>query len=153
MIFDSIENAKLYYGLHEGIAKVLGQVKDYTADNYPDGRVEIDGDNVFLNTTPYTTVVKESPTFEAHRKYIDVMYMVEGEEIIYVNPTSKLSDITQEYCEEKDVLLAGPEADAIPVRIKSGQFVILFPQDAHAPSCAADNTPMLVKKIIGKVKI
>lgn len=152
MIFDSIENAKMYYGLHKGIAAAFEQMKDYTSDNYPDGKVIVDGDNVFLNTAPYETAVKNNPTFEAHRKYIDVMFMVDGDEIIYVTPTSKLSDITQEYSAEKDVLLAGPEPDAIPVRIKSGQFVILFPQDAHAPACAADK-PMLVKKIIAKVKI
>ena len=35
MIFDSIENAKLYYGLHEGIAKVLGQVKNTAPTTIP----------------------------------------------------------------------------------------------------------------------
>ena len=51
-----------------------------------------------------------------------------------------------------EALLAELDADTTAVRLQAGCFVILFPQDAHAPACAVD-APKNVKKIIGKVKV
>ena len=89
---------------------------------------------------------------EAHRKYVDVMCMIEGEETIYVQPTALLHHITQAYDENQDALLAEMEEGCCEIRLHPGEFVILFPEDAHAPGCRI-NGPSHVKKIIGKVRI
>ena len=47
-----------------------------------DGRVEIDGDRVFALVQRYETVMTDAPRFEYHRKYIDIQYIVSGEEVI-----------------------------------------------------------------------
>ena len=80
------------------------------------------------------------------------MYMVEGEETIYVKPTSQLSNITMEYDPAGDALLAAMDADATPVRLTAGSFIVLMPQDAHAPACWVGEAKG-VKKIIGKVRV
>jgi len=152
MILDIIENAASYAGLHAGIDLALKAVAAYTPDNYETGRIEIDGDKVFLNRNAYATADPAKAIFEAHRDYIDVMYMVEGEETIYVKPTSQLSNITKEYNEEGDYLLADFDKDATPVHLTAGSFVILMPQDAHAPNCWYGESRN-VKKIVGKVRI
>ncbi len=152
MILDQMKNASFYKGVMPAIAVALEKMAIYTPDNYPVGRVDVDGDNLFLLLNAYQTHATEDALFEAHQKYIDVMYMVEGEEIIYVKPTEALSAVTQPYDSEKDVLLAKLDCDATPVRLVAGNFVVLFPQDAHAPACYID-TPRAVKKIIGKVTI
>ena len=137
MIFDTIENAKTYKGLNERIDRVLEEVVKYTPENY---------------TTAYETKPAAGSLAEAHRQYIDVMYMVEGEELIYVKPTDKLQNITKEYDPSIEALLADLDADATPVRLQAGSFVVLFPQDSHCPGRCVD-APMNVKKIIGKVRI
>ena len=78
------------------------------------------------------------------------MYMVEGEETIYVKPSSQLSNITSAYDANGDYLLADFDQDATPVHLTAGSFIILLPQDAHAPGCWVDS-PKDVKKIVGKV--
>ena len=78
------------------------------------------------------------------------MYMVEGEETIYVKPVSQLSNITAEYNPDGDYLLADFDADATPVHLTAGSFIILLPQDAHAPNCWYGEAKN-VKKIVGKV--
>ena len=88
MILDTIQNASVYEGLHAGIDLALKAVAAYTPENYETGKVELDGDKVFLLRNAYTTNDPAAAKFEAHRAYIDVMYMVEGEETIYVKPTS-----------------------------------------------------------------
>ena len=151
MILDTIANASVYEGLHAGIDMALKAVAAYTPENYETGKVELDGDKVFLLRNAYTTNDPANAIFEAHRAYIDVMYMVEGEETIYVKPTSQLSNITKEYDPAGDALLADLDADATPVRLTAGSFIVLMPQDAHAPGIAPDGKPAHQRKCVVKV--
>ena len=152
MILDTLSNAAQYKGIHTGINMVLEAAKAYTPENYPSGRVVLDGDNVFMNMAAYETHPTDNAVFEAHKQYVDVMVMVEGTETIYVKATDALSHVYQEYKPEVEALLADFDTDATPVRLEAGSFVVLFPQDAHSPGCHADG-PVNVKKIIGKVCI
>ncbi len=152
MIFDTLQNAKQYEGIHKGVDKILSLAASYTEENFPKETLKIDGDKLFMIFADYETHKKSEAKTEAHRKYIDVMYMVSGEETIYVKPTDKLQNITMEYSDEQDALLGDVDDDATPVILKSGSFVVLFPQDAHAPACDT-NSQQKVKKIIGKVFI
>lgn len=153
MIYDTLENAAQYKGLHAGIDMVLEAAKAYNAENYPEKtRVVLDGENVFMNMAAYETHTTEKAVFEAHGQYADVMVMIEGTETIYVKPTSRLSHVYQEYDPKIEALLADFDTDATPLRMEPGNFVVLLPQDAHSPGCVAD-APMNVKKIIGKVKL
>lgn len=152
MILDTMENAKQYQGLNSDVDRVLEAMQAYTPDNYPGGRVELDGDRLFMLLNSYETGSPEGALCEAHRQYLDVMYMVEGEETIYVKPTSQLKNVTKEYDPAIEALLGETDADATPVRLTAGSFIVLFPQDAHTPAMYADG-PCQVKKIIGKVRI
>ena len=152
MIFDSLANAKQYAGLNAKIDKLLEEVKKYTPDNYPEGVLELDGKDLYMIFANYETHDRKDAILEAHKQYIDVMYMVEGEETIYVKQTNDIKNITKEYDAEIDALLGDLDDDVVPVRLKKGEFVVLFPQDAHSPACVVD-TPINVKKIIGKVHI
>lgn len=152
MILDTMENAKQYAGLNPDVDRILEEMKAYTPDNYPGGRIELDGNRLFMRLNSYETHELGESLSEAHRKYLDVMYMVEGEETIYVKPTAQLRSVTKEYDPAIEALLAETDTDATPVLLKAGSFVILFPQDAHTPGCHA-NGPCTVKKIIGKVQI
>ncbi len=152
MIFDTIQHAEQYKNLNPAINRALEAARAYTPENYPGGRVELAGDSLFLNLASYETHPAEDALMEAHQQYIDVMYMVEGSETIYVKSTDQLACITQEYDGEGDALLAKKDADTTAVRLEAGSFIILFPQDAHAPGCHAEG-PVAVKKVIGKVRI
>ena len=152
MIVDSIKNAYLYKGLNENIDKVLEVAATLKGETFETGRQEIDGKNVFINYVSYETKPREVSASEAHRLYVDVMYMVDGSETIYVKPTDKLKNITKEYNPEIEALIADLDDDVTAVRLDAGMFCILFPDDAHAPACICDRA-MTVKKIIGKVKI
>ena len=152
MIFDSMSNAKQYAGLNPDIDRILEAMQQYTPDNYPGGRIELDGSRLFMLLNQYETRSVEGAQSEAHQQYIDVMYMIEGEEIIYVKDSAQLKNITMPYNPEKECLLGDTDADATPIHMTPGRFVVLYPQDAHTPNCRVDG-PMNVKKIVGKVRI
>lgn len=152
MILDTLSNAGTYLFPYAGISQVLEAAKSYTPENFSRGIVELDGRRVYMNLASYETHAPEGALAEAHQRYIDVMVMVEGEETIYVKDVNRLEKITKPYSETGDVLLADRDADTTAVRLAPGQFLVLFPQDAHSPGCHADG-PMTVKKIVGKVRI
>ena len=48
-----------------------------------DGRHPIDGEAIFALVSTYETEPEGARSFEAHRKYIDVQYLLSGREIIH----------------------------------------------------------------------
>ena len=48
MILDTIDHANQYAGLNIRLDTALNAMKVYTPDNYPGGRIELDGEKLFL---------------------------------------------------------------------------------------------------------
>lgn len=111
-------------------------------------RIELDGDKVFAMIQHYNTKPKEQGFWEAHRKYIDVQYVAEGQELMGYANFDHLE--AGEYDAEKDFTLLKGEGSF--VLMKAGTFVILGPQDAHMPQIAVD-APQPVKKVVIKVAV
>ena len=100
----------------------------------------------------YETKVKNEVGFEAHRKNIDIQYLLKGEERIACMPIEKLTE-TEPYSEEKDAAFYAAEGVAAQtMTIGGGYFAIFFPQDGHMPQLCVDE-PEMVKKVVVKVAI
>ena len=52
MIIDHIKNADYYKDTMPAIARALEEVAKYTPETCTSGRVDIDGDNLFLTLSP-----------------------------------------------------------------------------------------------------
>jgi YhcH/YjgK/YiaL family protein len=100
----------------------------------------------------YETAAKAEPRFEAHRKYIDVQFMVSGTEVIGWAPLSALA-VTEAYDAEKDVCFGLVKQGLwTSVRLGAGQLAVLYPEDAHAPRLAA-GAPSQAVKVVVKVAV
>ena len=114
----------------------------------PLGKYELDGDNIYYMVQKYDTS-PDKTVAEAHKKYIDIQYIVKGEEIIAVSPIQ--SEKTEvEAKEEKDVWFY--ECETQPLILKDGEFMVLYPSDLHLPGKAV-NEPKEVLKVVVKVKV
>ena len=151
MIVDYIENAYLYIGLSDGLRKAFEIIKDKALSQKADGRYDVDGDKLYYIVQHYTTKPREECKLEAHKKYIDVQFVVTGQEIIYYTPLNGLK-IETPYDQTKDVAFYKVPADITGVNLTPGMFCILFPQDAHIPGCQIDG-PSNVHKVVVKVKM
>ena len=145
MIFDRIENVNNYKGLGRLYTALEFMAKsDFT--NIPIGKYELD-DNIYYMVQQYDTN-PDKTVAEAHKKYIDIQYIVKGEEIIAVAPIQaekKLVDAK----EEKDVWHY--ECETQPVVLKDGDFMVLYPSDLHLPGKAVKESSEVLKVVI-KVK-
>ena len=58
---------------------------------------------MYVNIESYTTQLREDRKFEAHRRYIDVQYMISGKELITVCPADKLKCV-EAYNQNTDIV-------------------------------------------------
>ena len=135
-----------------GLQKAYAFLRSADVHSLPDGRVEIDGDRVFALVQRYETVMTDAPKFECHRKYIDVQFIVSGEEIIGWAPLSRMT-ITEAYDADKDICF-GTVATGKWTRayLQAGQLAVLWPEDGHAPK-QAGSASSSVMKIVVKVAV
>lgn len=152
MIYDSVGNLAQYTALLEDLEEVVRTALAYSGKRFSSGRIELDGSRVFLNLASYQTHEASGAAAEAHKAYVDVMVMLEGTETVYVQHTNQMQEITQAYDANSDALLGKLGEGATAVVLHPGDFLILFPQDAHMPGCHAQE-PALVKKVIGKIRV
>ena len=134
------------------LQKAISFLRHTDLQALPEGKVVIDGDQVFALFQLYDSVVADAPKFEAHRKYIDVQYVASGEEIIGWAPTESMN-ITMPYNEDKDICLGTlPAGQMTPVYLRAGQLAVLYPEDGHAPRLAAGKSSP-VRKVVIKVAV
>ncbi len=148
MIIDRINNAHLYYAVNARFKHAFDYIYQIDVHTIPAGKYEIDGENMYALIQEYNTKLKEQGFWEAHRRYIDLQYVVQGAEGIgYAN----INHLQQgEYDAKKDFLPLFGEGDL--VTLKSGSFVLLLPEDAHMPGMAVgESTP--VRKIVVKIAV
>ncbi len=151
MIFDNISNWQTYAPLSEGIREGLAYLAQMTPDT-PVGVYEI-SPRARAIVSEYTTQPENPKGFEAHRAYLDIQFLLAGEEQIACLPLEYLQE-TSPYNPEKDIIFYA-DGGALPAQnlpIGHGYFAILFPQDGHKPGLCL-NGPVPVKKVVVKVKM
>jgi YhcH/YjgK/YiaL family protein len=151
MIVDRMENARLYGPLHRRFEKAFAIMRDPALAQKPDGRHEIDGDSLFYMVQHYTTKPVDQGRFESHQKYIDIQALLAGQELLGYAPTAGL-EVTVPYDEAKDIMFYRVGTMTAQVRLEPGLFCILFPHDAHLPSCQI-TCPAEVHKVVFKVQV
>ena len=119
-----------------------------------DGQHDL-GNGVYVNVEHYSTFSRDERKYENHRKYIDVQFMLEGEEVIEVLPLAFL-DNCESYSKERDIEFFENGIHGIGkpnrVEITAGDFVVIFPGEAHMP-CIKVNDSKMVRKAIIKIPI
>ncbi len=76
MIFDSLENAQLYYPLSEKIKEAFYFIKSTDWKNLKPGKYEYN-ENIYGNLQEYETKNPDEAEFEVHRDYYDIQYVIQ----------------------------------------------------------------------------
>lgn len=148
MVYDQINNIDTYKGISPDIYAGLEFLQQLSPDIAP-GTYQLTP-QVKAIVSEYETKVKNEIGFEAHRKNIDIQYLLKGDERIACMPIEKLTE-TEPYSEEKDAAFYAAEGVvAQTMTIGDGYFAIFFPQDGHMPQLCVDE-PEMVKKVVVKV--
>jgi len=161
MIKDNIANAKNYYHLSDRIKIGIEYLENADFSGMQNGKYDILGDEseklIYAIVQDYYSKPLSEGKFEAHKKYIDIQYVVKGEEAMGVGDIADFDEST-EYDETKDIVFLDPKKQSMPdlFELKEKEFVIFMPSDAHMPSLATEKSelsPAYVKKVVVKVRV
>ncbi|MEL5894412.1 YhcH/YjgK/YiaL family protein [Bacteroides sp. GD17] len=148
MIVSNLQNSSRVEGLHPLFKTLFDYIKKHDLLHAVLGRIDIEGDDLFiLNINPECIAEDEQP-LEVHHKYIDVHILLEGSERIGWKAIEDVRHEIKPYDEEGDCALY-KEQPTMWVDLCPGQFMIVYPEDPHAPVIGSGK----IRKLIAKVKI
>ena len=152
MIFDKIENISDYFEELPLLKKVEDFVVDFKNGKLADGTYEIDGKRVFAMVQSYRTRQQtHEMMFEAHKKYIDLQYIVNGIEKIRWARLDSVDLVEEKYSTGGDIVFY--EGDAMfDFTLTKGTFLLLYPEDAHLPGLSAQKD-VNERKIVFKIQV
>ena len=154
MIAAKLADAQLGEACANRLARALEWIAQTDMAALEPGRHDIEGDDIFANVMEVTTTLPADKSFEAHRSYLDVHYVISGEELIGVAPVGECPEL-QAYTPTDDYGLYGDPADASRITwvlLREGELCVTPPADAHKPACATSD-PQKLKKACVKVRV
>ena len=123
--------------------------KSFFEEHRADGSYPL-GDGTIANVMTYITKPAALTCYESHKKYIDVQYMIYGEELMIIEDIANMADaVYKEYDAEKDLILYSYQMGNAKI-LKAGNVVVLKPNDGHRGAIAV-NMPTRIRKIVFKV--
>lgn len=127
-------------------------IENFNPSKIPDGWYNLD-EGVRANVMTYMTSDASMTCFEAHKRYIDIQYLVYGSEIIVVQQTRDLvENVFAPYSKSKDLVLFNSFGGQTRI-LEPGESIILFPNDAHRGAISVSSDSTRVRKIVIKVPI
>lgn len=149
MIYGNLDDAKSFKYLPETILKVFEYALNNDVASFKPGSYEIDSDKIFVNVVEYDTKEVEERFWEAHKKYLDVHVIFSGNERINLNFIQNLKKL--DYVEKDDFLPLEGEYNS-SLTLKSNDFLVCYPEDAHMTALKVKGTEK-VKKAIFKISL
>ena len=152
MIFDKMDNISDYFEELPLLKKIEEFVADFNHKKLSDGTYEIDGKRVFAMIQSYRTKQQtQEMMFEAHKKYIDLQYIVNGIEKIRWAKLDKVDLVEERYSSGGDI--AFYEGNVMfDFTLTKGTFLLLYPEDAHLPGLSVQKD-INVRKIVFKIQV
>ena len=153
MIVDTLANRHLYTQLSPRLAKALAHLADTDFSQLAVGNYPLEGKDIFVIVNDYETKPKEIEPFEVHQQYIDVQYVVSGEEEFGYLPLANQTP-SKPYFDKHDYAEYDYESnkdDAAFIPLKAGMFALFFPGDIHMPGTSP--TPQKVRTVVINVRV
>ena len=136
MVKDNIKAARRYAGLSPRIAQALEFAARGGLEGLGAGRHDIDGDNLYVTIQCNPLKDWAEGKWEAHRAYADIQLVLRGREVIGYQDIAALAPQIG-YDPEHDIEFFA-EGDGARVEMREGDFMVMFPEDAHRPNLLAE---------------
>ncbi len=146
MLISTLADSVRFETLYPGFAQALAFLRQPGLAAWPEGRHAVEGDRVVAVVNHREAVGRAAAVLEAHRRYIDIQYVLAGEEVMGWRPLADCRLPRAPFDAEQDIgfFLDVPQA-WLPVA--PGQLAIFFPEDAHAPLAGRGANHKVIMKV------
>ena len=149
MFFAPLNLATKYNYLDDKFRAAYKWLAKTDLDHTPVGSYPI-CDGVTANVQEYDTFPASEGSFETHDAYFDIQYVISGKEQFGYCKREGL--VLKQDVPENDVKFYEEPALSGSVLLLPGDLIVVAPEDAHKPRCAA-GAPEFVRKVVVKVKV
>ena len=147
MILDKLSQAKAYRGIHPRLDDALDRINEGFLSTVGPQTQQLEGEALYVTRFTYDTLPIEETFFEAHKRYLDIHLMMEGEERVDIASPEGLTLFEQ----KGDFYAYRGEAEQSLV-LRPGSFLVVFPEDAHRIKIQVEG-PQTVSKVVFKVLV
>ncbi|SJL83362.1 YhcH/YjgK/YiaL family protein [Vibrio palustris] len=136
--------------LHPKIREIFSTVQACLETSTAEGRYEVEGDNAFFMVVSDHTHPGDERIPECHRQYLDIQWLLEGDESYGVG-IETFQNIDDDQFDEKDIAFSRQVKDERYVTLSRGDFIVFYPGQPHRPLVAPHDMPGPIKKVIVKI--
>lgn len=136
--------------LYEKLTEALDYIKNLDKNSLTPGKHEVNVD-FFYNYMEYEAKEPMDNIYEAHKNYVDIQYIVEGQEHVDVS-FEEYMELDTPYDTEKDIMFFKNPQKYFSRILRPGEYVIVLPHELHKPGQKVGENGT-VKKIVGKVRV
>ncbi|MBN2354665.1 YhcH/YjgK/YiaL family protein [candidate division KSB1 bacterium] len=131
-IVDRLENWQKYAHLHPAFSRAFAFLNDSHLAELALTKHDIEVDQLYCTMAKRPGRTRAESPLEAHQKYIDIQYVISGEDEMGWKPQADCQKVKRAYDAERDIIFYSDEPEQW-IKVPAGSFIIFFPQDAHAP--------------------
>lgn len=146
MVLSDLNDHTRYEQLHPLFVEAFTYLLSGKLKTVADGKHEIKGDDLFAIISRPGTSTSNGVKLEAHKKYIDIHYIINGAETFGWKQLYDCKNPEGEFDLEKDYILYNDQSFTSLI-LKENNFVIVYPEDAHAPGISTQDLHKVVLKI------
>jgi YhcH/YjgK/YiaL family protein len=151
MIFSSIYSKDDCLKYPVAIQKAIQYLKDHDFNKMETGVYEIDGKRMYAQVFDAAPKPLEELRPEVHEKYVDVQFIVSGQELIGFCADNG-SCVVDERIEERDLIFYKSVENEGYITAIEGSYCIFYPNDVHRPSIKIEGYTS-VRKVVVKVSL
>lgn len=152
MIIGHIKGKQDDFFYHPVLRRTIQYLRDTDFSGWEPGKYSLDGDKLFLLVQEETTEPFALRKPESHERYIDIQYLLAGQERFGVAFRTGAESMTENSLAERDIAFYATVYDENQVILQPGMFAVFFPSDIHRPLAMVEK-PEAIRKIVVKMDI
>jgi len=138
--------------LPKAIVKSLEYLKMTDFSTLGNKKYLLDGENRFVVIHEYSTLPASERNAEVHKKYIDIQFMISGQEKIYFGFEHLGGSLVEDKLMSDDYALYRGISNEREISLFPGDYAIFFPGEFHRPGCALEKK-YSVRKVVVKIAL
>ena len=150
MLATSLDLVTKHNYLEQKFKNAYQWLKEHDTANMEDGTYDI-CDGVFAMVQRYDTIPFSEARFESHKDYYDIQYIAKGTESFGMALVKDCELV--ETIEKNDVSFYKTPKFYTQVNLKSGDLVVVPPEEVHQPRAQYNGQKDFVVKVVIKVKV
>ena len=148
MILEPLSFLAALSPLHRHFLKAFDFLSTIEQVGFPEGTFPLEGEEMIAIVEGTSGHGKKDAKLEAHRKYLDIHYVLSGTDLIGWKPLGACQNILRDYADHEDKIFFQDTPESW-FTLSPGHFALFFPHDTHAPLAGKKS----LKKVILKIKL